>query len=1172
VVHKLEGKWDRSADNKVLSFDIECAGTGGNFPTAHADPVIQICNVVALDNTSVPRHIGFSLGSAEGSLSPLDRELERAKHINHGNAMAAWEATGSPDAGKPVPPEFVVEGWGENMDVFQYPLVRDDARVVAMAAGCGVDDWSALHGLVQTAILADCARLGGQRMRQLLVRVDRIMRVERHGRDRHLHAALRAAEPWRFQTQNTPAPPRRAYKKPRVSTTTDTFRYGFLDVAHLLTGQRGSTLTLVEQLVVLSYFFPRLRAALSRGTYVAGDDWYSSRFHIARRSQSPLSGALEPSRVRPPFCREGEDPDADMSAVERTEKACQEAAAPPTHDGVLPGTVPLVDTDFGALLAVGTALPAAPSVPKPPADWAYTATPAKTKDGSRKRGRPSAAPENISSSTGPGARYAPARVLQVVLLVLTDLLAKEARMLGDWAQFVRCLQPHFLTGYNILTFDIPYLRERAAVLGVRTFTYLGTMHTPSRISRKIFTSRGTGTQKRIEVVLGGITCITDMYTITLKDVKLASYKLNAVAAHFLGRVKNDMAYYDITPCWLKDDAGRSRLLRYCDTDAWLPLLLLRKRKVLFVKKEMVRVTGVTMHTLMTRGQGVLTHSMLVRLARVHGRLCPVLVGGRKSDVQFQGATVVAPKRGFYKNPVTTLDFASLYPSIMLAHNLCYSTWVHPEDQHRLRPEQMEYAPFARGGASGACFVRAVPAVAAAAAGGGAGAGIGTNKTTKTTNTAAEAATRGLLPQLLKQVLSARTQAKRDKKACGLRGDETGAAVMDGRQLALKVVANSVYGFLSAFILRNVEIGATVTYYGRLGITETTDITEAYFCKRNGFALDASVVYGDTDSIMVHWGAGVSVREADALTKLAECLLNKGYAAANRARAEGTFFPLVPRTLRADAVLGRVAPSQAFVPGNALGEWTGYIGYIVIEYEKLYKRFLLMNKKRYAGLKIDPLDFERPPAPGTEIQGTVACSGIENVRRDTPAFTRDTLTRAVDLLVLSTVEDALAYVVARGEELLRGEVFMSALVISKGLTKLYYANAQQHVKVYLDRLRSNPDTAPVVGDRVPFVYCVVPPKAGRGAPKAASAASAAFDPALALRQGRRLDYRRYFDKCFSAPVARLFLYVLRDASDIHWTGASRTQDLRNRAQAVLAVSKQMFGGLAAVRPPARHEVR
>lgn len=45
----------------------------------------------------------------------------------------------------------------------------------------------------------------------------------------------------------------------------------------------------------------------------------------------------------------------------------------------------------------------------------------------------------------------------------------------------------------------------------------------------------------------------------------------------------------------------------------------------------------------------------------------------QADDTYEGATVIDPFRGFYNTPIATLDFASLYPSIMIAHNLCYTT-------------------------------------------------------------------------------------------------------------------------------------------------------------------------------------------------------------------------------------------------------------------------------------------------------------------------------------------------------------------------------------------------------------------------------------------------------------------------------------------------------------------
>jgi len=45
----------------------------------------------------------------------------------------------------------------------------------------------------------------------------------------------------------------------------------------------------------------------------------------------------------------------------------------------------------------------------------------------------------------------------------------------------------------------------------------------------------------------------------------------------------------------------------------------------------------------------------------------------ESNEGYEGAFVIEPVKGFYNSPIAILDFASLYPSIMIAHNLCYCT-------------------------------------------------------------------------------------------------------------------------------------------------------------------------------------------------------------------------------------------------------------------------------------------------------------------------------------------------------------------------------------------------------------------------------------------------------------------------------------------------------------------
>jgi DNA polymerase elongation subunit (family B) len=77
---------------------------------------------------------------------------------------------------------------------------------------------------------------------------------------------------------------------------------------------------------------------------------------------------------------------------------------------------------------------------------------------------------------------------------------------------------------------------------------------------------------------------------------------------------------------------------------------------------------------------------LRRKTKREGLLIPYLskVGGQDDGVGYEGATVIEPKKAYYEVPVATLDFASLYPSIMQAYNLCYSTLLTRDDIQKLR--------------------------------------------------------------------------------------------------------------------------------------------------------------------------------------------------------------------------------------------------------------------------------------------------------------------------------------------------------------------------------------------------------------------------------------------------------------------------------------------------------
>lgn len=99
--------------------------------------------------------------------------------------------------------------------------------------------------------------------------------------------------------------------------------------------------------------------------------------------------------------------------------------------------------------------------------------------------------------------------------------------------------------------------------------------------------------------------------------------------------------------------------------------------------EMARVTGVPFNYLLSRGQQIKVISQLYRSAGEAGYIIPALKS-EGSDEQYEGATVIEPTKGYYDVPIATLDFASLYPSIMMAHNLCYTTLLDKTTIERLQ--------------------------------------------------------------------------------------------------------------------------------------------------------------------------------------------------------------------------------------------------------------------------------------------------------------------------------------------------------------------------------------------------------------------------------------------------------------------------------------------------------
>ncbi|KAL3688153.1 hypothetical protein R1sor_014462 [Riccia sorocarpa] len=277
-------------------------------------------------------------------------------------------------------------------------------------------------------------------------------------------------------------------------------------------------------------------------------------------------------------------------------------------------------------------------------------------------------------------------------IVGADVMSFESErdVLLAWRDLVREVDPDVIIGYNICKFDMPYLIERAQALKLSEFPILGRIQRSRvRMRDASFNSRQYGQRDSKEVTIEGRVQF-DLLQAVQRDYKLSSYSLNSVSAHFLGEQKEDVHHSIISDLQNGNPETRRRLAVYCLKDAYLPQRLLDKLMYVYNYVEMARVTGVPISFLLARGQSIKVLSQLLRKARQRNLLVPNMKG-QSGQETFEGATVLEAKSGFYEKPIATLDFASLYPSIMMAYNLCYCTLVRPDDMKDLQLDPDTYA-------------------------------------------------------------------------------------------------------------------------------------------------------------------------------------------------------------------------------------------------------------------------------------------------------------------------------------------------------------------------------------------------------------------------------------------------------------------------------------------------
>jgi DNA polymerase elongation subunit (family B) len=415
----------------------------------------------------------------------------------------------------------------------------------------------------------------------------------------------------------------------------------------------------------------------------------------------------------------------------------------------------------------------------------------------------------IAVTTKAGGEYIDKRVFGVKTEFET-----ERDMLDAFVEYLKKLDPDVITGWNIFGFDLEYIYNRMVLVGCTDFALGRLTDHDVELTVKNLSSNALGNNTLKMVKMTG-RYIYDMYQEIKREHKFESYSLNNVSKILLGDQKLDMPVKEIFGRFASG-SGLEEVAEYCIKDTELPHAISEKLSLFQNLVEMAKACWVPLNFLSERGQQIKVFSQMAYTARELGFMIPTIRNHEHVEGGYQGATVLEAQTGAYYEPITALDFASLYPSIMCAHRLCYSTYVMDKKYLDL---------------PGVVYERFGPHVFA------------TEKDGKPVAC--------LLPVILERLKVYRKEAKKKMEECGPEMYN----VYNGKQLAYKISMNSVYGFTGAVnrgMLPLMAIAETVTMRGRQMIEQSKEYVESHFT-------GAKVRYGDSvmpgTPVLVRDGAG-----------------------------------------------------------------------------------------------------------------------------------------------------------------------------------------------------------------------------------------------------------------------------------------------------------------------------
>ena len=255
----------------------------------------------------------------------------------------------------------------------------------------------------------------------------------------------------------------------------------------------------------------------------------------------------------------------------------------------------------------------------------------------------------------------------------------EGDLLEDFKEIVLEKNPQIICGYNIFSFDIPYMYERSKICNVENqFCQLSCMlGQPCKMKEIKWSSTAFKNQEFKYLDAHGRLWI-DMLPIIQRDYKLENYKLKTVSDFFLSQTKDPLTHKGIFKCYRMFTSDTlSICAKYCVQDSYLVLKLFEKLQIWIGLCEMSNTCNTPIFTLFTQGQQIKIFSQVYKKCMYENIVIDKDSFVTNENDRFTGAFVFPPVPGIYEM-VVSFDFSSLYPSTMIAYNIDYSTLVLDE--------------------------------------------------------------------------------------------------------------------------------------------------------------------------------------------------------------------------------------------------------------------------------------------------------------------------------------------------------------------------------------------------------------------------------------------------------------------------------------------------------------